>query len=679
MTAARTGRPAPIAITGMHRSGTSMITRALHDSGPPPGRDRRRGADRRRRGQPRGLLGEQGDQGLQRRAARGHRGRLGQPSGAAARRSRRSPRRARGRGQHRRPRRARRARPLGVQGPAHVPHGRLLARPRARAALRHLRAAPDRGRPVAQAPQPELLLAGPRTCGSATTPRCSTRSRPSAASSPTTTRSSSTPRARWRACAPSPGSSPPRPGCAATCATTRPASTSATPGSATACGRCTPTCAGRRARPRLGERRRDEGRVRRLILDGAVAQRHADQRQAGHRPAAGARARSSGPPTPRPSKPIGTGSATSRPRSSGDWSRLETRRWPRVAAACARDRRPPCEARSVTGHGRPGRTGRGPATAAAGPAVAAAGTAAGTAGRRRTRPDGPDRQAAGAAARSGRRRTRLPPPAQQVAPAGPRRLPASHSASPARRRRRWCGGCPTRPSASPAARGWRPRRLRHQAARRVSDPAPKPAPTPKGPAPRLWKDAYQDMVHAAWTGGDPWLVVSPGSPARRARRPLATRHAVPRHPRRPAARRRPLPHRPPRGPALRRPPAPGGARGFPALVPPAGRAARPRRADLPHRSPTSPAPGRCSTWPTGRAGAPSLRAAIERAGRRPATEPPAVLDCTGARLCEPSCRTWPCSRHPRAIASPTSTAASTWSSSIEVGTWRAPPRRRASG
>ena len=28
----------PIAITGMHRSGTSMITRALHDSGLPPGR-----------------------------------------------------------------------------------------------------------------------------------------------------------------------------------------------------------------------------------------------------------------------------------------------------------------------------------------------------------------------------------------------------------------------------------------------------------------------------------------------------------------------------------------------------------------------------------------------------------------------------------------------------------------
>ena len=116
-------------------------------------------------------------------------------------------------------------------------------------------------------------------CGSATTPPCSTRFRPSGASSATTTRSSSTRRPRWHGCVPSPGSSRPRRRSAATCGTTRPASTSATPGERRRAGALrAELCREAGAPPpRLAARR---GQVRRLVLDGAAAQRHADQRQA---------------------------------------------------------------------------------------------------------------------------------------------------------------------------------------------------------------------------------------------------------------------------------------------------------------------------------------------------------------------------------------------------------------
>jgi hypothetical protein len=65
---------------------------------------------------------------------------------------------------------------------------------------------------------------------------------------------------------------------------------------------------------------------------------------------------------------------------------------------------------------------------------------------------------------------------------------------------------------------------RRPGARSVVDPFPKPAPTPKGPAPRLWKDAYRRVVQQAWSDPEPWLVVAPGSPAdvAQARRPRAT-------------------------------------------------------------------------------------------------------------------------------------------------------------
>ena len=46
----------------------------------------------------------------------------------------------------------------------------------------------------------------------------------------------------------------------------------------------------------------------------------------------------------------------------------------------------------------------------------------------------------------------------------------------------------------------------------VAPEPPKPAPTPKGPALRHWKDAYEQMVAASLPAGARWLVVTPGSP-----------------------------------------------------------------------------------------------------------------------------------------------------------------------
>ncbi len=46
----------------------------------------------------------------------------------------------------------------------------------------------------------------------------------------------------------------------------------------------------------------------------------------------------------------------------------------------------------------------------------------------------------------------------------------------------------------------------------AAEPGPKAAPTPKGPALREWRDAYEAMVAAAVPSGVPWLVVMPGSP-----------------------------------------------------------------------------------------------------------------------------------------------------------------------
>ncbi|MGH9231297.1 MAG: hypothetical protein ACRD07_21650, partial [Acidimicrobiales bacterium] len=81
------------------------------------------------------------------------------------------------------------------------------------------------------------------------------------------------------------------------------------------------------------------------------------------------------------------------------------------------------------------------------------------------------------------------------------------------------------PAQEVARRAWATTaRARRRAARRISDPAPRPASVPKGPPARLWRTAYGAMVRDAWTGDDPWLVAIPGSPGdvRGARSPNGT-------------------------------------------------------------------------------------------------------------------------------------------------------------
>jgi hypothetical protein len=121
------------------------------------------------------------------------------------------------------------------------------------------------------------------------------------------------------------------------------------------------------------------------------------------------------------------------------------------------------------------------------------------------------------------RATRLPPPAQQVLRRG-RAAYRRVAAEPGPAAKVVVQRLPD-PAQRLARRAWTAARpIRQARARHASDPAPKAAPTPKGPAARLWKDAYLGMVRGAWTGDDPWLVVAPGSPSdvRDARSPRAT-------------------------------------------------------------------------------------------------------------------------------------------------------------
>jgi hypothetical protein len=55
-------------------------------------------------------------------------------------------------------------------------------------------------------------------------------------------------------------------------------------------------------------------------------------------------------------------------------------------------------------------------------------------------------------------------------------------------------------------------RLQGRTARDEAEPTPKAAPAPKGPALRHWKEPYEEMVAAAVPEGARWLVVTPGSP-----------------------------------------------------------------------------------------------------------------------------------------------------------------------
>ena len=160
--------------------------------------------------------------------------------------------------------------------------------------------------------------------------------------------------------------------------------------------------------------------------------------------------------------------------------------------------------------------------------------------------------------------------------------------------------------ASPAAAGARPRPARVATPRRpgsvrphpggaTTEEKPKPAPTPKGPALRQWKDAYVRMVAATLPDGAPVAGRRTGEPDRGARPPPAPRDRVPREPQGQRAGQRPRAHRAPRGAALRGPAVPRAPGGVASVVPPAGRAARPRRRDLPDAGRRRRGPGRSST------------------------------------------------------------------------------------
>ena len=140
-----------------------------------------------------------------------------------------------------------------------------------------------------------------------------------------------------------------------------------------------------------------------------------------------------------------------------------------------------------------------------------------------------------------------------------------------------------------------------------------------------------DMVRAAWTGDDPWLAVAPGSPAevRDARSPRATPFPDTRGCRPFADDLSHVAHLEAQRYAGHR--LPGAPRGVPPVAPPAGRAARPRRAEPPHRRRRARRRGGVRPAPTGgRAGA--VAAGRDRRAVRRHRRAPAVLDCTGLDL-----------------------------------------------
>lgn len=106
---------------------------------------------------------------------------------------------------------------------------------------------------------------------------------------------------------------------------------------------------------------------------------------------------------------------------------------------------------------------------------------------------------------------RLPPPAQEQLRKGRARLLRAR-AEPGATAKRAVGRLPpqARPNAVRALRALS--RVRNAGTTATAEPRPKASPAPKGPALRQWKDAYKRMVDGALPAGAPWLVVMPGSP-----------------------------------------------------------------------------------------------------------------------------------------------------------------------
>jgi hypothetical protein len=374
---------------------------------------------------------------------------------------------------------------------------------------------------------------------------------------------------------------------------------------------------------------RDEGRVRRLILDGAVAQRYADQRQAAIEHlqereeefrAAHARAEQAHRDRVRDLE-AKAGAARA---LEGEVARAIAGLRESVARIDERTRR--VEARSLPAI--VGRAARAAARRLPPPAQQSLRRGWRLAQRAAAEPGSTARVVKRRAVReAGARATRLPPPTQQVlrrgratyrrataAPGPTAKAVLRHLPEPAERiaRRAWVASAPIRIA-------------------RASDPAPRAAPAPRGPAPRVWKDAYVSMVRTAWAGDDRWLAVAPGSPAdvRDARSPRATPFPDTRGARPFADDLSHIAHLEVQRYA-----------GHRYLVLPEG--SRPwlrRQAELRdhvvrnHRT-VADAPGAGAVFDlrqSAAAGARSLRAAIDQLSAGTA-EAPAVLDCTGLEL-----------------------------------------------
>ena len=289
--------------------------------------------------------------------------------------------------------------------------------------------------------------------------------------------------------------------------------------------------------PPTPEAPRDDGRVRRLILDGAVAQRHADQRQAAidrlqereeefraaHATAeAELRQRLRGLEQAHRDKVRDLEAqmaATRLTALESETARTLAALSESVARIEARTRR--AEARSVLGA--MARAARAAARQLPPPAQQSLRRARRLAQRAAAEPSPTAREMRKRALQQVRTgATHLPPPARQAVRQG-RAAYRQAATAPLPAAKATVRRLPE-PTQRLARRAWAARGRIWHAPSRHTDTAPKPPPTPKGPAPRLWKGAYEQMVCAAWTGHDPWLVVAPGSPAdvRDVRSPRAT-------------------------------------------------------------------------------------------------------------------------------------------------------------
>jgi hypothetical protein len=276
----------------------------------------------------------------------------------------------------------------------------------------------------------------------------------------------------------------------------------------------------------------DSGRVRRLILDGAVAQRHADQRQAAierlHEREAEFRAAHAETEADlrhrlRGLEQVHRDKVRDLEAQLAAAQQTATALGPLQESLTRIDQRTRrLEERTV--RGTVGRVARAAVRRLPPPAQQTLRRGRGLAKRAAADPGPTARLVKKRALQEAQTQfTRLPQPAQQTARRG-RTAYRRAAAAPVPTAKAVVRRLPD-PAQSVARRAWAASAGIRQARRRYeSDPAPKAAPTPKGPPARLWRDAYRDLVRAAWSDPGPWLAVAPGSPneVRDARSPRAT-------------------------------------------------------------------------------------------------------------------------------------------------------------